>query len=43
MKDRHGKSEKGEERQVNLVAKARDNEKVTGNGEETNSEEKLDD
>lgn len=35
MKDRFGKSEKGEKKQVNLVAKARDNEKVTGNGEET--------
>lgn len=35
MKDRLGKSEKGKKRQVNLVAKARDDEKVTGNGEET--------
>lgn len=33
--ERLRKSEKGEKRQVNLVAKARDNEKVTRSGEET--------
>lgn len=33
--ERLQKSEKGEKRQVNLVAKARDNEKVTRSGEET--------
>lgn len=29
MEDRLGKSERGEEKQVNLVTKARDDEKVT--------------
>lgn len=35
IKDRLRKNEKEEKKQVNLVAKARDNEKVTRNGKDT--------